>query len=437
MDTKDYLKKMAGIEDAAVPVSRVTDTEDLDRLQVLAGLREKDWGVVSEATSTLNALSDAELIQLANKEGFEKSVVKDAEGGLANRRKLIAILSDELGEDTMEESLAYSLNLYEIMDDDSIGEVPSCPACDGPGVPLGSLGQLQHFRCRNCGIDFNSKDGIKEAFDSKKDRHSRVYGIHMKAVDKHVKDLESEGHEVYDKQTSGGDARPNGTHTVHKTVISYKAKDGSRKKRHIVGSGGLTESILDENLQKVADKHMTAIAKKTLKMNDVGANIMGGMTKEEARAHLKKVGYSDESIKKLEENFEGVLEEDKVTEATGIVVMSKVPTASIVDNQSELENRMGVDVMRDNKIKVPEKVKSQVKQRIAELKDAIAQYDEKGYNDSSVKKQAIECLEKIMDNLESGDLEGFKKAQIYFQTLMSPLTDLMPAALVNFLAKGQ
>jgi transposase-like protein len=31
----------------------------------------------------------------------------------------------------------------------------SCPACGGPGVALGSLGRLMHYRCRNCGINFH------------------------------------------------------------------------------------------------------------------------------------------------------------------------------------------------------------------------------------------------------------------------------------------
>jgi len=30
-----------------------------------------------------------------------------------------------------------------------------CPLCEGPGMYQGSLGQRSHFRCRNCGIDFN------------------------------------------------------------------------------------------------------------------------------------------------------------------------------------------------------------------------------------------------------------------------------------------
>lgn len=26
-----------------------------------------------------------------------------------------------------------------------------CPACSGPGVELGSLGLMKHYRCRDCG----------------------------------------------------------------------------------------------------------------------------------------------------------------------------------------------------------------------------------------------------------------------------------------------
>jgi len=34
-------------------------------------------------------------------------------------------------------------------------EVVACPVCGGPGVELGTLGNRQHFRCRNCGMDFS------------------------------------------------------------------------------------------------------------------------------------------------------------------------------------------------------------------------------------------------------------------------------------------
>ena len=31
----------------------------------------------------------------------------------------------------------------------------NCPVCDGPGVLLGTLGNLTHYRCQDCGIGFN------------------------------------------------------------------------------------------------------------------------------------------------------------------------------------------------------------------------------------------------------------------------------------------
>jgi tRNA(Ile2) C34 agmatinyltransferase TiaS len=36
-----------------------------------------------------------------------------------------------------------------------------CPVCDGPGMLLGSLGHLVHWRCQNCGMDFSSKARAK------------------------------------------------------------------------------------------------------------------------------------------------------------------------------------------------------------------------------------------------------------------------------------
>jgi len=50
----------------------------------------------------------------------------------------------------------------------------------------------------------------------------------------------------------------------------------------------------------VPQQHQLKIAKKTLKMNDAMAMIMGGMSKPEARDFLKSIGWSDQKIKKEE-----------------------------------------------------------------------------------------------------------------------------------------
>jgi hypothetical protein len=50
----------------------------------------------------------------------------------------------------------------------------------------------------------------------------------------------------------------------------------------------------------VFQKHQLRIAKYTLRMSDAGASVMGGMTKDEARAFLRRLGWSEKRIAELE-----------------------------------------------------------------------------------------------------------------------------------------
>ncbi len=51
----------------------------------------------------------------------------------------------------------------------------------------------------------------------------------------------------------------------------------------------------------VPESHQFKIAKSTLKMSEIGARIMGGMTKDEARKFLReKAGWSADRIAKFE-----------------------------------------------------------------------------------------------------------------------------------------
>lgn len=50
----------------------------------------------------------------------------------------------------------------------------------------------------------------------------------------------------------------------------------------------------------VPEKHQLRIAKQTLRMTDAGANIMGGMTKDEARQFLSRIGWTGAKILEYE-----------------------------------------------------------------------------------------------------------------------------------------
>jgi hypothetical protein len=50
----------------------------------------------------------------------------------------------------------------------------------------------------------------------------------------------------------------------------------------------------------VFEQHQRKIATATLRMTDVGAAIMGGMTKDEARSFLRSIGTTEKAIALLE-----------------------------------------------------------------------------------------------------------------------------------------
>lgn len=104
-------------------------------------------------------------------------------------------------------------------------------------------------------------------------------------------------------------------------------------------------------------------------------------------------------------------------------------------NSNTIESRTNIDKKVS---KIPSDVMNAVKQRKVELSDSIDKFDNKGYNDHSLKAQAIECIDKIVElinNDEKASFDGIKSAQIYFGTLMGPLLDLLPAKLIKFIVK--
>lgn len=85
----------------------------------------------------------------------------------------------------------------------------------------------------------------------------------------------------------------------------------------------------------VFKRHQLKIALQTLKMNDAGASIMGGMDKDEARKFLKSIGYADWQIRKLEgELFE--------MSTTGGVAGYNIPGAFTRKGQAPAKKAMDV-----------------------------------------------------------------------------------------------
>lgn len=65
----------------------------------------------------------------------------------------------------------------------------------------------------------------------------------------------------------------------------------------------------------VPEKHQLNIAKKTLRMNDVMARVMGGMTKDQSRSFLRSIGWTAARIKQHEDGPDGKVKGGEVAEA--------------------------------------------------------------------------------------------------------------------------
>lgn len=111
-------------------------------------------------------------------------------------------------------------------------------------------------------------------------------------------------------------------------------------------------------------------------------------------------------------------------------VTTDSPEVKDVDDR----NHKTVEKEETEKVKVDSEVMAHINQRITELKAAIDLYDDKGYNDKSVKQTALDALEKIKSHLEAGTKKDVQDAKIFFTTLMSPLTSLLPPKLASYIA---
>lgn len=160
------------------------------------------------------------------------------------------------------------------------------------------------------------------------------------------------------------------------------------------------------------------------------------------KLNLTFEGDRDECLAKWEElKAPGVV--GRVVPLYGDANQSIVEGIEPVENEVVLESEIKVLDMvsatpEPNKeaevtVKIPKDVKQAIETRITELKKAIEEFDENGYNSGSVKVQAVEALEQIRDNLSKQD--GLVKASVYLSTLMGPIQDLIPPAVINYIAQ--
>ena len=102
--------------------------------------------------------------------------------------------------------------------------------------------------------------------------------------------------------------------------------------------------ILNEGKElSIFDRHKLVIAKKTLNMSDVGARIMDGMTKEEAREIIKKL-TGKEPIEDIEEdavNFSDKTKWEEIAKSKGAKKFNKDSKTGEVIAVDDKDNFLG------------------------------------------------------------------------------------------------
>lgn len=116
------------------------------------------------------------------------------------------------------------------------------------------------------------------------------------------------------------------------------------------------------------------------------------------------------------------------------------PRDAVNDTKPALKEKEDIhtklhDSDKNSKIKVPKEVKDEAKKQIADIQKSIDEFEKvtKNTGTADIKKNTIDCINQLLEILEGGTLEDLKKAQIFYNTLMNPITVLLPNLLVKFL----
>lgn len=125
---------------------------------------------------------------------------------------------------------------------------------------------------------------------------SRKEFMALSQAESYIAEIDHDGKKKYAKDylnfLLGKDTEPK----PGRGVSSVQAKAVKMKLEELIGKRNIHEK---KKKLSVPEKHQERIAKDTLKMSDVMADVMGGMNKKEAKDFLKSIGYTDNEIKKL------------------------------------------------------------------------------------------------------------------------------------------
>lgn len=107
------------------------------------------------------------------------------------------------------------------------------------------------------------------------------------------------------------------------------------------------------------------------------------------------------------------------------------PEAATIDTH---KNKDGIDHDLD-KVKVPAKVKSEIKSAIKKHVDLVKRYGKSNYDTTATSfcLTLIDSLEQLLVDLDQGTVEGLKFAQLKLNSFMSPIQNEIPQVVKDYI----
>lgn len=278
----------------------------------------------------------------------------------------------------------------------------------------------------------------------------------MKAVIEGKKHVLSYGENSFELKPVKTDIDDNGDIDVNK-VADYEKDGGDSKKANKkmvdndklnedIGATGTEQRVAADDLLKSKGSKLSLDKEKSPTDHDDEERLRQHEEREARKA--KAADLLKNSSLKLEKSDENITTEDdkalyelftefpEFKEEFPVLLKNlqeQFENKQDFESDSDAEEYFGHKHPRETKVPVPSDVIKGINAKIKELGAYIDHNEHKEYNDG---RKAIDAMERLKEELSSGDYEGLKRAQMFFATLMSPIVNFFPPELVRFLASG-
>jgi outer membrane biosynthesis protein TonB len=285
--------------------------------------------------------------------------------------------------------------------------------------------------------DAKKDDKKEESKKEKDDKEADADDKKEEAEKKHEKDVDDKDSEKDDKKEEAkkkeekdeddkDDKKEESKKKEEKEEDDKDAKKDDKKEEAKKKFEGLSES----EVQQIVSRLITGTA---LDPEKVTSHDKGDGTSEATKPREIDLADSDkgDGLKSdTETGFKPLKVED-----VGEIKRIETGACNVLKDTKSIFTLVRESVEAKSKFKMPKTVREACDQRIKDLHNEVNVEDGKGFNDvDSVRPNTIDALNQFIQNTSQEDIKGVKDSQVFLGTLMSPILNLLPKQLIDWLA---